>query len=49
MTAIRDPENTATRKLSMAEVLAVFMASGQPPLKFTATSTPPDPLVRGLP
>jgi cyclopropane-fatty-acyl-phospholipid synthase len=36
MTAIRDPENTDTRKLSMAEVLAVFMATGQPTLKFTA-------------
>jgi cyclopropane-fatty-acyl-phospholipid synthase len=36
MTAIRDPENTDTRKLSMAEVLAVFMATGQPSLKFTA-------------
>jgi cyclopropane-fatty-acyl-phospholipid synthase len=36
MTAIRDPENTTARKLSMAEVLAVFMASGRPLLKFTA-------------
>jgi cyclopropane-fatty-acyl-phospholipid synthase len=36
MTAIKDHGSTATGRLSMAEVLAIFTASGRQPLKFTA-------------
>jgi cyclopropane-fatty-acyl-phospholipid synthase len=36
MTAIRDHGSPTTGRLSMAEVLAIFTASGRQPLKFTA-------------
>ncbi len=36
MTTTREPERAATGKLSMAEVLEIFTATGRHPLKFTA-------------
>jgi cyclopropane fatty-acyl-phospholipid synthase-like methyltransferase len=36
MTTTREPERATTGKLSMAEVLEIFTATGQNPLKFTA-------------
>ena len=36
MTTTREPERTTTGKLTMAEVLEIFTATGGHPLKFTA-------------
>src|SRR5271156_7095626 len=36
MTTTREPDRATTGKLSMAEVLEIFTATGQNPLKFTA-------------
>ncbi|MEY8013867.1 class I SAM-dependent methyltransferase [Mycobacterium servetii] len=45
MTTIREPHRTTARKLSMAEILAIFAATGRQPLRFTAYdgSTAGDP------
>src|SRR5262245_29896956 len=36
MTTTKEPERTHTGKLSMAEILEIFTATGRHPLKFTA-------------
>lgn len=45
MTTTREPHSTTAGKLSMAEILAIFAATGRQPLKFTAYdgSTAGDP------
>jgi cyclopropane-fatty-acyl-phospholipid synthase len=50
MTAIRESAR-ASHKLSMAEILAIFTATGQQPLKFTAydgSSAGPDDAALGV-